>query len=353
MTGHPHKTSHSLLGVWDNKWLQSPASPSQRARTAQKCLEHVRPLPMTQVNQLPLRVSPGFFPMNWSVIPYEGSYLGLIRSVNYRLTPAGYILQNDGVIRNENWTCRLNDDFQIQPHTQRLLQNTTPSPLPPNGPVVGIEDCRLFTHEDRLYFSGTTPHLNPRGDLKMATGLVENKGVEFEVSSLSPLSWEHEKSCEKNWLPLTAPGHPLRFIYQTTPMTILEPDPKTGHCVSLPLTPSPALKDPPMRGGAAPIPFNKDDGFLYMVHELLLETPARHYTHRFIHLGSDYQLLRISRPFILRQHGVEFVMGLAWNKAQTQLYLSFGANDGESWQATVSWETVEAQLEAGPNKALL
>ena len=103
---------------------------------------------------------------NPSVLNCQGELLVLLRAVNYRITPEGrYDIRDGGTaIRTRN--------FLIDPtHSAGLLTELTLpaswSEPPLFAPVQGLEDCRLFKHNNELYVSATVRELSPQGWCEM------------------------------------------------------------------------------------------------------------------------------------------------------------------------------------------
>jgi tetratricopeptide (TPR) repeat protein len=86
------------------------------------------------------------------------------------------------------------------------------------------------------------------------------------------------------------------------------------------------------------------NGWLAIGHEaVVFDDGARVYSHRWVWFDGNWRLRRISPGFFLREHGIEFVAGLAQDG--DELLLSFGVRDREAWFGRVALAEVLSMLE--------
>ncbi|MFY7843279.1 MAG: hypothetical protein ACOVOR_04610, partial [Rhabdochlamydiaceae bacterium] len=92
------------------------------------------------------------------------------------------------------------------------------------------------------------------------------------------------------------------------------------------------------RGSAPPISYK--DGYLCLVHEVYHVSDSKIlYTHRFIHIGEDFHLKRISKSFVFQTKGIEFCPGMTINNEE--LILTFGREDKEAYFCRMKLEDLE------------
>ena len=271
-------------------------------------------------------------------IARQGAALVMIqRTVNYVWTAEGYArTPDDGPVRTRNFLLRLNDNLDTLSSAEIL----PPADLPPPAfeGVQGFEDERLFDWRGALWCSATVRELSPEGWCQQVLARIEEHGdgscrlVDWRV--LEPAG---PRLHEKNWMPLVE-GEALRFVYLCDPTRLLDDEARVVAETR------PAIAAEEFRGGSQAIPF--DGGRLTLIHEVQTEASSkrRAYHHRFVWLDGTGRLARVSRPFFLRQKGVEFAAGLAWHPDGDRLLMSFSMGEREAWIAAV---------EAGDARALL
>jgi hypothetical protein len=200
-----------------------------------------------------------------------------------------------------------------------------PGRLPPmhGGTYRGLEDCRLFVHRDRVWFTATSQEFHPDHISQMCLGNDEEVRV---LQGPDPLRYE------KNWLAFSQDDRILA-IYSYQPLTLLElhlDGTTRPHLqVQLPVEAS------GWRGSAGPLRLGTS--LFVVVHEVL---PNRLYVHRFLRFDSNWRLTHLSRPFRLQgEHNVEYIAGLAqW---QDRVYVSWGCNDESAKLSSLSLDALE------------
>ena len=149
------------------------------------------------------------------------------------------------------------------------------------------------------------------------------------------LSKVERRRREKNWTPVLGGGE-LRFIYTFDPAVLMDRD---GHETA---TRIPEFAADHFRGGSQAIPF--DNGYLCVIHEMVLIENKRTYIHRFVQTDRDGVLISCSRPFYFLAKGIEFAAGLARRPQGNRLLVSFGFEDKEAWLAEFDEEDVRRTL---------
>ena len=148
---------------------------------------------------------------------------------------------------------------------------------------------------------------------------------------------------QKNWMPLVR-GDELFLVYSSDPTVVLSVDPKTMKSRRIvEREPSVALHD--LRGGSQVIAFDK--GWLYVAHEVFAGEPGRRYTHRLVWMNADFEIERLSDPFVFVGLGIEFCAGLAHDSKRKLLIFSFGVDDKRGCLAVASAGKVRTALRRG------
>jgi tetratricopeptide (TPR) repeat protein len=290
-------------------------------------------------------------PMNPSMILRPEGLMVLLRTVNYYFkSQMHYVLPPDGYVRTRNFLLRYTPaSYGQSPQLQEQHEIIAPPPrAKPKQPVAGLEDCRIFYWKDAYWIicSSWEYHNPPCKDgPQQCLGRLElNAQGDYDVKDLVALKSPENRSCEKNWLPLIHMGD-LYLIYETN--VILKPNLETGECKVVYRFDN-LLDFGNLRGSAAPIPFpiKGNPGYLYVVHEVLDRKDAgRMYLHRFIWLNVRLEVQKISVPFLFREHGIEYVAGMALAPDRKTVYLGVGMGDREAHLVQTDAEKISNYLQ--------
>jgi hypothetical protein len=232
-----------------------------------------------------------------------------------------------GVFRTRNFLLDYDRFFQLQ-NTKEIIENL-PRKRIRSFNLEGLDDCRIFSFNEELWFSCNTGDTNPCGNFQISLCKLakEAEGEHIHVEKLIPLKGPDPYRCEKNWLPFISKGI-LSFIYSYEPFTLYTPDLKSGNCL-MTLSYENAHDFTHFRGSAAPIPF--DSGYLMLVHEVVLkEDYARCYLHRFLFLNDQLRVTKLSKPFFFDHHGVEYCCSMTLDHSGKQLVMAIGLEDREA-----------------------
>jgi len=275
-----------------------------------------------------------WYGLNPSIINESDGYTLIYRTVNYDfIIDKNYydVMDSERIVRTRNYLVKLDSNFSV---TLSIEIENPKLEFP--GYIEGMEDCRLFKHQDRYWFTctnlETTSNHVPRICLGRLSDYVNDKG-NLEVDRFFPLT-APDTGCQKNWMPYSF-THPetktseIRIIYKHHPYTILKVDPETGNLspiVIMNLSDISGLDVKSFRGSGGPIKYNS--GYLYCVHEVFFQANnRRHYYHRLVWINSKNQIENISRPFIFETPGIEFCSGLSWSIDGKELLFGCGIKD--------------------------
>jgi glycosyltransferase involved in cell wall biosynthesis len=285
-----------------------------------------------------------YHPQNPSICKApDGGYYVVCRSVNFTQTGAKYFHTNDalGVFRTRNFLVHYDRNFQVL-SSPEIVENLVREQYP-SCVIEGMEDCRIFSWNDSLWFTCSTFDTNPTGTIQVSLcklGETPSKENQLQVELLTPLLGPDPYRCEKNWLPFVEDGV-LRMLYTSDPLIIYEPDPVTGVLEKV-VEQTPPLNLAAFRGSAGPIPF--DGGYLMLIHEVVfLLDHTRNYLHRFVALDKAFRVKSFSRPFTFFHNGVEFCCGMIGE--EDQLILTVGVEDAAAYLCFIDFPTVRSLLE--------
>ena len=304
---------------------------------------YAEPLPHAVHIPLTPALPPEFAPCNPGLVRTGEGYLVNCRAVSYRITPEQHYVarEADGVLRSRNMLMRFDRDLVPLGSTEMYAS------VPPLRwhPVQGLEDVRLFTHNDQTGFLCTTTNLHPAGPVRMSVG---RPGASGEVDHLRPLTGHGDDRPQKNWLPFVI-GSELFAIYSYEPLVVVKIDDATGR-VEVVVERAQGRTFDDWRGSAGPIdlPSHLGGGRLVLIHAVSWN-PVRRYTHRFIRMDADWRITHASRPFFFRTLGIEFGCGMCLAHGDDDVLISFGVEDREAWLCRVPLADVCRQLEELPD----
>lgn len=294
-------------------------------------------------------------PMNPSIQKTPDGFDVICRTVNYIQIGAKHfksldILEPSFVAKTRNFFVQYDPNFQI------LSQQEIIEELPRSRTktyVEGLEDCRMFEFDDSTWFTCTTLDTNPIGMPQISLGKLSDNRFDrsIQVEKLIPLMPPNPQRCEKNWLPFIK-NNEFYVIYSYDPFIIYKPILDFNMGIGL-VNPHTICKNTipqhdfsHFSGSAGPIPFK--DGKLVLVHETVYTNDQRIYMHRFVYLDKDFNIEKVSKPFIFLHKGIEYCCGMTLDHSEKNLVLSIGIEDREAYLCTVDLETVIAMLEPLP-----
>jgi len=189
----------------------------------------------------------------------------------------------------------------------------------------GLEDIRLFSYCNELYYIATQRQYSTTGTNQMVFGKYDYDNGSFLDSKRlhTPFHWK----CEKNWCPLvkshTGGKEQLYFIYQWYPMQIGI----VNDQGFLEIITEYSLDDSfaNVRGSSC---FTlQGDCYLGLVH-YSVETHPRQYYHMLVSLDKDtLKPLKMTYPFCFQGLGIEFCIGFACREHRYDFWVSFCDRD--------------------------
>jgi tetratricopeptide (TPR) repeat protein len=267
----------------------------------------------------------GYHPMNPSLTLHRGKLVATIRTVNYVIDDVGrYIMPPDdkGVVKTVNYLADVSPiDFSVS--NIRTIQDKTGKERFPTL-VRGYEDLRLASVNETLYASATVRDHDPHMRCQIAICELNEQGeIVRDWDQSSPRD-------EKNWMPFVQPWIGLSFVYSVDPTVIVNFDPETGIVREVARsTPTVALDH--VRGGSQVIALPSGEGWLGVVHEVVILDDRRRYLHRFARFDDRFRLTHLSHAW--RYGGplrIEFAAGLALLEDQGSIVMGVGIDDHEA-----------------------
>jgi hypothetical protein len=251
-------------------------------------------------------------------------------------------LDDDGRLRTRNILMR------VDRHLRFIDQREMQADLTPvrDSDVLGLEDCRLFGYDGRVWFTCTTTDLHPGGPVRMSLCALNDAGV---VDVHRPLHGYGDDRPQKNWLPFVDPcGRPMA-IYGYDPLVVVGIDVATGRCDAV-IERSPGRPLGLFRGSAGPVdlPPRAGGGRLVLVHGVAVHH-VRYYLHRLLHFDAEWRLVAASGPFYFLMTGVEFACGACLSHDGRDLLITFGVGDHQAWLCRLPVATAASLLRPLPD----
>jgi hypothetical protein len=262
----------------------------------------------------------------------EIKYMINCRIVNYYEKDGLYFSKDDdGIVRTRNILLFLNEKFEKIKQNEFICKYDKKK----TSSITGLEDVRIFTNNEIVYFTTVTYDNHNSNKPKISTGsyllheVLSLKDEEpFYFNKLLVKNSLKNDECEKNWLPFTI-NHEFHAIYSFSPTIIMNLTNEQNIIIYKNQYENNKYNE--FRGGAGPILFDFKDkiGYLTIVHEVIFEKFKdrwiRKYIHRFVWLDSNFFIKYISFPFYFIETGIEYCAGMTSN--DKNIILTIGSKD--------------------------
>lgn len=289
-----------------NKLILGKEVPQYAKNMALSNILHYLPKVTDSSSTITINAPTKYTPCNPCLVTRNKKTYGCVRTVNYFQNKGTYISRDaDKKIRTRNFMCEFNPLFQATSQIE-IVDNFARQKWEPH--VLGLEDMRTFWFKGDWWFTCTSLMETAEGRPCQCLGkLTMNTATNtFDVSHFVRLTGSFTAQIEKNWLPFVHEGE-LHIIYSSQPFTILKVDHNTGACTIVKKTEFPGLDLSNFRGSSPPIRHN--DKYLFVIHEVAFVN-WRTYFHRVVEFNDNFEITRISSPFVFDHTGVEFCLSL-------------------------------------------
>lgn len=301
---------------WHPTWYRGDHNDSILSVSAD---HYTRPIPSTKLVEYGYPKIDTFYPTSASYIDFHGQKILNTRFVNYWIYPNGYyrFYNTNMIIQNINMVSVLDDDYmptcfeKMDP--QLLDQHGEPieKPVFEKTPYSeGLEDVRLYVHQNRLRYIATNVDYSPVQRNRMIVGdydLERHQYLNTMIVDPPTDTW-----CEKNWIPIShqTPNNEYRekFIYKWSPMEI-------GEIENGKLLIRESFTDLPwifskIRGSTTFEEYGDGKHLVGMVH-FSEEHGPRHYYHLLILLDREtLKPAKWTKTFCFRALTIEFCIGM-------------------------------------------
>jgi tetratricopeptide (TPR) repeat protein len=280
---------------------------------------------------------------NPSIINHNNDFYINIRTSNYSMNIINNhlcykVYDNDNIvdINNENPVvtkniiCGLNKS-KCELQDLRMLNFDDFDLFKFNFTVKGIEDIRLLSYNNDIYFVGNSREVTNNNSPKMLLGKYSTK--ENKVENLVVLHNYEDNQCQKNWSPFVHDGKILLF-YSFSPLVILEPNLETGKC-TLYKKGTMDLNYEFLRGGSQG--FYIKGKLHFITHEVIYEN-GRIYLHRFVKMNEDLSIDKVSYPFYMKNQGIEYISGAVYDDDKNEVLITWGSDDKFANLSSISFD---------------
>ncbi len=280
------------------------------------------------IKPLNFHVNDMFNTSSCSIAEFDGKIIINARSVNYRIIEGKYITYDNvnntfhewAKVYTNNSVITTDDSFNFDPNNVKLFDNMIKDLPIQDSRIKGLEDVRIFTFQNELYYTATSCEFSTKGKYNIVLGKYDINALQYTQNKiiLSPYNSE----CEKNWIPINHNDQKMLFIYKWHPLEIGELD---NNTININIRHNTPVFFKHYRGSTGLCEYNN---MLWCItHTAKYYTP-RKYFHQFVVLEKDtYKPIKYSIPFYFNYYQIEYTLGfiIKNNKAN----IIFSQNDSQ------------------------
>lgn len=222
----------------------------------------------------------------------KDGYLLNVQTVNYKILDTGNYGGVDKHIISGQILYKLDNHFNI------LEKNEIPIDYDKSRYYIGVEDVKMFLHNNEFLFLGTTQ--NSKKQIGMVRGI-------YDIDNLSYKEVENMNNCEKNWVYFKDidDENQLKVVYKWHPLTIgIITD---NNKLNITEEKSMPLLFSRVRGSTCGFVYK--DEIWFVVHMVSYENPRQYY-HLVVVFDKKMNLLQYTSPFKFEGAPIEFCLGL-------------------------------------------
>lgn len=292
---------------------------------------YIEKLENTVIEELIIdKTNPNHHLCNPSIVKTQKGVFVNIREVSYTFDIANNSYQYDKTIDTYNHL------IELGTYKNGVLSQIFDAPIKTYGNyITGLEDLRLFEMDSVLWGIGTCRTTNPEGVNEMVAVSINE---DYSIKKAIRLKGYGDNECQKNWVPIDYNGS-IHFLYSSDPLILLKPNFETGQC-EIVINKNSVNNLSNFRGSSQVINFQ--DGYLYVVHEVIHRNNRRYYYHRFVYMNNNLEVIKISQPFYFINRTIEYCAGLC--QVDDELYITIGYEDSKAFLIKIKIETVNKLL---------
>lgn len=256
------------------------------------------------------------------------------RYVNYTIDAHGtyHMRSADGHVKTKNGYTYLNSSFLPTENVTMITEDFKPHP----SNIEGLEDVRVFAHNDKFYCTASSKNISATGNIEMT--LSTYNPYDNKITDISVIQPPRPSGCEKNWIYVPskyldkAYADKFNFIYGWNPLEIgaVEDSKLTIHTQRT----TPLIFNR-FRGSSPLVKYNNK--LWCVVHFVKYSTP-RVYYHSIVQFSLDMKPEAFAIPFCFRQTKIEYCIG--FHVANNTACFVFSENDTNPGFITVPFSNI-------------
>jgi len=264
-----------------------------------------------------------------SILQKNEQLLMNIRYVNYRIqTDGSYKMyendtfSHDNNVITKNAICYLDNNYNITTKitNEKMFKNNSITDIQPFPTrIKGLEDLRLFTFQNKIYYTATSREFSYTNTNRIVMGV-------YDIDTLSYLNNKvlhppNETDCEKNWIPINNKDEKILFIYKWHPLQIGELN--SSYRLNITITHETPKFFRNYRGSSNVCEYN---GQLWCItHGVKFITPRKYY-HQIVVLNKEtFKVEKYTVPFYFNNFTIEYCVGMLI--LNNEMVIVFSQND--------------------------
>lgn len=266
-----------------------------------------------------------------SIIPFNGKMIMNTRFVNYSIDNQGtyQVHSPDNIVKTKNGMTYL--DSLYYPTDEVTMMKEYPEKIYPTN-IEGLEDVRLFEHNNKLHFYASSKYLTNLGKYFIAFGEynIDTK----QMTNIVVLDPPQPSECEKNWIyvpnsALSYSNDKMNFIYNWYPLQIGSVNSNNKLEIHT-LFETPKIFSR-FRGSSTLCEY---DGLLFGVTHIVKYSSPRIYSHFVVAFNRNtMKPVMYSLPFVFRNNAIEYCLG--FHIKDGKACFVFSQNDDEPGFITI------------------
>jgi len=280
-------------------------------------------------------------------------YHSELNKFEHQWGPLSYLNpENDVTLTTTNYFCEIGDDMLIKKFHKVNFDKLNQTPM---WEFIGLEDCRVFRWEGKLYLCGVRRDTttNGQGRMELSEIEIDDSGVReisrFRIPTPDGGTDVNKGSyCEKNWMPVL--DLPYHFVKWCNPTEVVRVDPETKTSKTVHLG-EPVPQNLDYRGGSQVITLGEYRVAITHQTYLFNSDAGRKnatYRHNFIVWDKNWNVLLYSAPFAFLDTAIEFCTGMT--QYGDDLLITFGVQDNAAYILRVPMRFIVEYLNESLNK---
>lgn len=259
----------------------------------------------------------------------------------YSINDFGWIVLKDLYSCNTKNTFKMFDkDFKCIGIKKDVLGDDFNDGKIQNSLFHGLEDVRLVKWDDKIYLIGNRPDISNHN--RMSIYCADDS---YNITKEILIDEVENAFVEKNWSPVE--GKPFTFIRWTNPTEIIKVD-ENGKIVSREFKENHNFPTN-FRGGSQTI--KTKYGYMSIIHTSNLNVMENaktniRYRHFFIMYDDDFNIIKISDPFVFQTPDVEFCCGLC-KDSNDDIYITYSIKDSTAFLIKTTLDDVLNYIDNG------